>query len=377
MSEDVELTVDGKAHGGWQTVEIKLGIEDLAGSFTVGYRDKWAERGEPFPIREDDEVVLTVEGERVLTGYVFDYSVSYDKDGGVKLSASGRGKAADLLDCSERYAPSVKQTPIDISADMLDPFGIRIGITDPRLQLDPKISEPIDRFAVEPGETVADALLRLWRLRGCLLQSTPKGDLEVVRAGVSRIEHTVLRFGDNVKRADYSSSTSSRFSKYTLLAQMPGTDQWNGTQMTDIVATVDDAGVPRHRPTVINESEPVDFGYLEQRGKWERNNRAGRAQRLTYGVQGFRHAPQRSGALAAVDTRLGLRAPAGVWRPNHLVRCVDDVIGVDGYQLIAGVTLSRSVEGGKATSLELVPKETYDILELPPLFVPKKRRKKR
>lgn len=373
MSDDVTLTVNGERHEGWKSVQVRLSVEDIAGSFAVTYRDRWGERGDPFPIREGDEVAVSVEDELVITGYVDDYEVEYDAEN-VALKACGRSKAGDLVDCSEKFAPRVETTLLDIGQAICDPFGIGFSFGDAAVAADPAFQRPLQRFGVEPGETAFDALSRLVRYRGALLVSTPEGNVEVVRAGSTRVTQTVLQYGRNILRGSYSGSTRERFSKYTMLGQVPGDDRWQGKQMAVSVAVADDEHVPRYRPTVMMTDDAITFAELEKRVNFERNARAGRAERISYDVVGWTHAPGETSNL--VGTTLG-RAPSKVWRQNKLVKVTDDLLGVDDYLLIACVTLDRTLEGGKRARLDLCKPEAFDVLEVPEPCIKKRKRRRR
>lgn len=372
--EELELIVDGKAHTRWQTVTIRLGLEELASSFEVSFTDRGAEKGEPFGIREGDAVTLRLAGEQVLTGYVDDFECSDDIQGR-KLSVSGRSRTADLVDCSALLRPLTEQTPLEIAKRLCEPFDIDVEVTDERIGIDPVFAKPVPLFGVEPGETVFDALTRLMRGRGVLVTANAKGDLELARAGVSRVQQTVLRYGDNLKQRTYRGSHRDRFSQYRMRGQTQGNDRWNKRSASTMIATVDDDGIERYRPLLIVADEADSFEALGQRGVWERNTRSARGQRYSGTVRGWAHATQRTGGLAAVDTSLGLRAVGRTWRPNATVRVVDDPLGIDQYMLVTGVTFQRALEAGKLTALELAPPEGYAPLTAPPKLVKLTRRR--
>ena len=110
---------------------------------------------------------------------------------------------------------------------------------------------------------------------------------------------------------------------------------------------IDDRRVTRHRPLVVLAESQSGEGGLKDRAAWERNVRAGRSQRLSITVQGWR---QDDGAL---------------WEPNMLVRVDDRRLHVSDELLIAAVTLSRGRQG-TVTELELTLPGAFDVLELPP-----------
>ena len=373
QDEELELIVNGTAHTDWQDVTVRLSISEIAGSFDVGFTDKGADDAKPFGIREGDAITVRLAGEQVLTGYVDDFNLSEDINGR-KLSVSGRSKTADLVDCSCLLRPVVQRPPLEIAKLICEPFGLDV-IVDPEVESDAAFNEAMPLFGVEPGETCFDALTRLMRGRGLLMIANAEGDLELVRAGATRIQQTVLRYGENLKQRTYRGSQRDRFSQYRIRTQTPGNDKWNKRSASTMIATTDDDEIERYRPMLIVADEAENFSQLEIRGRWERNTRAAKGQSYNGTVRGWTHSLQRTGGLAAVDTSLGLRPVARTWRPNATVRLIDDPLGIDQYMLVIGVTFQRSLEQGKLTVLELAPPEGYAPLVAPPKLVKLTRRR--
>lgn len=372
--DEITLSIGGVEHGGWQELSVTLSIEDPAAAFSFEYRDRYG--NEQFPIREGDSCEIRLGKELLVTGYIDETQVGEsDKDSGVRCRASGRSKIGDLVDCTAFYAPALNRTLLDIGKDICQPFGVGFSLGDPRLALDAAFRTPIQRFAVEATETAFEALSRLVRFRGALLVSTPKGDLEVVRAGSSRVSGTTLTRGENLLGWDWNGNARDRYSSYTARGQAAGSDQFSGRQIATVVKTVDDPHVQRRRPLTIMADDAQSTSAVEQRAVWERNLRAARAERFTCSVRGWRHAAPSSPGLDAADAALGLKPTPTIWLPNRLVRYQNDVIGVDGDLLIVTVTLARSIQKGKTADLTLGDRAGYDVQAVPEPKI--KRRKKR
>lgn len=372
--EEFELTVNGQRHGGWKDSDLRLSIEQLAHTFKVGFADRWQEKGEPFPIRRYDKVQVDIAGEKVLTGTVKRFSSS-GKRGQRALSVTGASKTQKLVDCSDVIPAYTGLTFQQIAEEFCSRFDIKVVVEDERVLADPDFAKPIEAFVADFGETYFAALSRLAALRGVLLTTNADGDLEIVRAGQARVVDTVLRYGENILEYEYSEEET--FSKYTYHSQMACKPQWSGRQASTITTTVLDENVEDYRPTTGFVREPCDFAQLEKKAKFDRNVRAAQSEKFTYTVQGWRHAPQRSGALALVDTQLGLRAPAGIWRPNYLVRVIHPEIGLDDYLLIHTVDFRRGGKDaklGRRTVLSMTAPEAYDVLKEP---LPRAKRRKR
>ena len=130
--------------------------------------------------------------------------------------------------------------------------------------------------------------------------------------------------------------------------KLAGDDEFSGRQAAQIKRTSDDDRVPRYRPLIIHAENEDTGKELQARVDWERNNRAGRARRVTYTVFGWTDDDGKQ------------------WAPNTLVRVKDPWFRIDGELLIATVRFSKSLERGTTTQLDLVRPEAFDIQPLPP-----------
>lgn len=123
----VELRVNGAFYGGWKTIRIERGIEQIAGTFELSVTDRWAEQsavrqinpGQPCEVRIDEAVVIT--------GYVDTVAPQYDKQQHT-ITVSGRDKTGDLVDCSAIHKSGQwSGRKLDqIAADLCQPFGITV-----------------------------------------------------------------------------------------------------------------------------------------------------------------------------------------------------------------------------------------------------------
>lgn len=356
---DVGLIVNGLSYRGWKSLSIRRSMEEFCPSFEVNFRDKWAERAEPVPINKGDAFAVTVDGDVLITGWIDDVNADYDATTHT-LSAAGRSLTGDLVDCTavvkERKARGWPKgtTPRTIATALCAPFSINVGGPDVAAQLDEKLVRP---FAIERGEIVLDALSRIADLKGLILQTTREGNVLFCRAAGAKKVATVLRSGDNIKRARYTSSDRDRFSHYTFFGQTSADDNWNGEASTLISGFAEDREIKRYRPhevTSHTQSDKKDLGY---RAKLERNTRAGRAETITYTVRGWRHKD-------------------GLWSPKTLVQVDDAILNVRGEMMASGVVLTVTGGGsaGYEAEIEVCDKHAYDVVETPK---PKRKAKKR
>ena len=68
MASDVRLIVNGVRYGGWKDIRVTRSIESIAGSFALEVTDRWAEQTESWPIAEESECRVEIDGEAVING---------------------------------------------------------------------------------------------------------------------------------------------------------------------------------------------------------------------------------------------------------------------------------------------------------------------
>ncbi|EGJ49055.1 phage baseplate assembly protein [Desulfocurvibacter africanus] len=333
---DVRLLVDGTLYGGWQSIRIRRGLEQVAGSFELSITERWAGQDTPRPIRPGAACRVLIDGVAVITGFVDDVAIRYDsKDHTVEVS--GRDATGDLVDCS---APSTQwkgRTLTDVARSLCAPF--KIGV---RADID--VGGPFKTLKSSEGDTVFEVLEAAARVRAALLVSDGLGNLVVTRASSKRVS-TALELGVNVLSGDGSFSHKDRYSEIAIKGQSAGAEGWSGEAAAQPKAVAKDSRIKRHRPLTIIAEEQIDSAAAKVRAEWERNVRFGRSQRLVYTVDGWRHRD-------------------GLWTPNMLVPVRDAFLGITADRLLTGVALILDGEGLRS-ELTLVPPEAFERVELP------------
>jgi prophage tail gpP-like protein len=350
---EVTLTVRGKRHSGWKQLTVRSSMEELAHSFSVQYTER-AYNGGPFiDIEPGDPVQVRVGNTLVLTGYVDEASEDYDATNH-DLSVIGRSKTGDLVDCAAIYEGGQIQGKnlYEVAKLLCAPFGIGVAI-DAALSDDFVGTGTEPTVQIQDGDSVFETLSGLARKASVLLLTDASGDLLLARAETVPLP-VQLRSGANIKRGSLRSSVRERHSKYLIKGQAPGSDALAQQSTNGLKFELADDEVSRYRPFVAVDPQAT-IEALEQRATWERNTRAGRSAALTYDVQGWTNG-------------------SGLWQPNTLVRVIDTTLAIDNTMLITGVDLQRDVDGGRVARLELMPRETFDVLK-PPKPLKKKRDK--
>lgn len=345
MSE-LTLTVGGKILSGWEKVRVTRGIERVPGDFTIETNSRSLLAQEATGIVEGQNCTVSLDGARVISGYVDAVQASYSaRDHRIVLA--GRGKCADLVDCSAEWPTAqIGNTNLyDIASKLAVPYGISVRTFAGDLT-------PIPQFNVSVGETPWSMIDKMAREENVLAYEDSNGDLVFDRAG-SVAAASGLQEGANVQAATYTRTVADRYQKYmcalVTLQQLSGAGP-----STFFYSEQTDPNVKRNRKLYMEASR----GYAPQalcasRAVWEMNRRFARGNTVTAVVDSWRDA---AGKL---------------WTPNTLVPVSLPALGVRGQRLCLGeVTYSLDAESGTTAELTLAPPAAYaaEPIQLQPLI---------
>lgn len=341
----VELRVEGEIYRGWTRGSVIQSLNQFASAFELEYVDQWSDEGKPWQIEEGDAIALLIDDEILLEGYVDEFAASYSAQTRA-LRVRGRSKLGDLLDCdaiiqgSQWRDASLSQ----ILSDLCAPFGVEFAIFGSE-------GAKFRRHKFDPGDTVADIIQRVARLRGFTVADAG-GRLELFKVeDLPPVDHFFR--GWPTLRGERTGSMYERFSEYRFRGQTQADDETNGVAAARLKGRAEDRGVRRHRPKLILAGGADGDRDLGMRAIIERNRRAGRSESVSYSVPGFR---TEEGEL---------------WRPGLGVSVSDDWLNVDGTMLVETVVMSfepgdpGATEGGMVTDLQLTPPAAYGAGEYP------------
>lgn len=332
----LELEVRGDRFTAWEEVEFTRSIDAISGSFRVIVsptpRSVW-------PIRAGDDVKVIVGEEVLLNGFVDSFVGTSTKEGGRRITVSGRDRTADLVDCSATNEPNlwINQRLEQIVADIAKPFGV--GVDAQRSG-----GERFLVFKLNPGESAWTSIDRAARLRSTLVFSDGRGDLVLALPGVGdpAAVDLVESAEGNVLRSVVTQRNQGRFSEYRVVGQKQGTDQGWGRSAAGVEGRALDSEITRFRPIVIVAEGQVDIEQAIARAEWEAITRAARGANLEVVVQGWREKP--GGVL---------------WAVNKLV-----YVNLTSWQirkslLIQAVKFTRTRAAGQLCTLSLVRSDAY------------------
>lgn len=334
---DVRLIVNGQRYGGWQSIQIQRGLEQIAGRFELSLTERWGNQTERRPLHPGDACQISVDGETVITGFIDEVVTDYDHRSH-SIRIAGRDTTGDLVDCS---APSFNwkgQTLLQVAEKLCQPFSISVTS-------DTDIGGAFKSKSDNEGDTVFEILEQASRIRGVLLVSDGQGNLLITRAGQLKATGRLV-LGKNIRAGSGRLSLQERFSNYRVKGQQPANAFSEVETSYQVLALSEDSVVTRHRPLTVLAEDPINAAAAQVRADWERNVRAGRSQEIEYTLTGWH-----DGA-------------GDLWQPNRLVTVADEYLELDGELLIVSVANSLDA-GGLLTRLMLKPREALDLVPLP------------
>jgi prophage tail gpP-like protein len=340
MSVNVSLSVGGRIFTGWKDVEITRGLEQLAGTFRLESADPWSIRGETPPILEGMACTVKVYGQTVITGFVDNCDVSYDKESH-GLTITGRDRAGDLVDCaaiSEGYG-ILSQSLLQIAQALAKPFGISVSNSAGK-----QGTQAFEYQRINVGETIFECLARLAQIRGVLIVSDGLGGIQICQAGTSRARTPLQRPG-NILACKATHSVAQRFHTYLVFGQ--GLDIDSSSASVVGSATDNDPVIRTARVTHVDPVEPTDILNATALAQWTANVRRAQGQRASYTVKGWQD---------------GTGASARPWLPNSIVSIQDTWGRFQGSFLIAGVHYKIDEDEGEVATLDVVPRAAYSLI---------------
>lgn len=359
---DFELFVGGVKIDTFINGWVKRQLDTVSDSFEFQFADLRTDLSQDVPVRAGEPCFIKLDGRTLLTGYVDDVSVQYNSNR-LTLTARGRSKTSDLVDCSavRESGRWRKATIRTIVQDLCDPFGLDVQLS-PNME---GIEERFSRFAIEPGETAADAIQRACRLRAVWATCTVDGDLLLTRAGLNDQATTALEYGENIISGERFDSWARRHNLYLLKGQVPSDDEFSGKSAAQISELISDEGLDRYRPLLLVSTGQDRKGDLRRRAQWERNRRAGSGERWLYRVDGYGF--NRTEYVGPFASRRRERLVA--WEPNQTVRVNDPRTNtVDQNLLVSSVSFRWQAggdDGGRTTDLGLNRREAFSLQTYP------------
>lgn len=343
----IVLKVRNKSYENWEAIHVGKSLLQIAGEFGFSTTDIFGYDPEKWDIKLGDPCTVEVDDQLLITGYIEDMPISYDKETHT-IQIAGRDKTGNLVDCSYIETPNEwkRQSIFSIISSLCEPFDISVVVN---VTVTDEVTVEIPTFKADEGETVYELISRLCRHKAILPVCYGDGYLTLTRAGASYDVSDNLELGVNIKSGMLDWSDRERFSKYIVKGQDVVTDDsgWDSGIVSRYGEATDQTLVRKkqYRPLIIFSERATNDKECEDRAKWEASVRAGQSRKVEYEVQGW---VQRNGI---------------VWPLNSLVTVKDKALGIDGPMLISALEFNVDNMTGTVTKLTVVPKETFTLIE--------------
>lgn len=345
MSE-LLLEVNGIQYSNFKSASVSFSLDTIAGSFDFL---AVATSGNLLPIKLYDTCVVTVDGIKVLTGFIESVHASYDSRGH-SISLSGRSKTADIVDSminSLEIKPPVtlkaviEKVVAHIKADIKVIQNIEIE----------KFNVAEDLLSPEVGQNAFEFIEKLARKRQVLLTCNGDGDIVLTQSSLDAsptgLQNVVGGNENNIESATAVYNSTERFGRYVSKSQLNLTalNSAGKTSSKEIVdqksSDIIDEEVRGSRQLVLQSESSSSDQQNQKRAQWEANIR--KARSLVYSV-----------------TFNGFSVDGKIWKPNQLVSIKDEFAGIDAQMLINGVSFFQD-ESSSSTEIDLIEKDSYTL----------------
>ncbi|EEP92454.1 Mu-like prophage tail protein gpP [Yersinia kristensenii ATCC 33638] len=335
----------GRAITGWSKIQVTRSIEKLPSSFELSLMDRYPASEWQQWVNPGDACVVKLGNDAVLTGYIdsWDNKISGTTH---EVTAKGRSKCQDLVDCSAEWPNSVisQSTVLQIAQKLAEPYGIKVTSDIADMAVVPK-------FTLNWGETAQAVIEHVTRWAALLYYDQPDGNLYLTRVGKRKAASGVEQ-GVNILSANLHTDINQRFIDYTGVAlsnnAVARRSASGGNNISALVRTQDTElaqQLPnRHRNKIIIVESTMNSENLVRNSlDWSINRNNGRSKMLSVQVDHWR---DRNNQL---------------WETNSLIPITIPSMGLkDELWLLSSVTYLKDANGTVA-NMTLMPPEAFAV----------------
>lgn len=365
----ITLEVSGIKYQGWTDITITRNIETISGSFAFGATSSGLN---VFPIKAAEPCKVWVGTTMVINGYVDAVNVSYDATSHA-IHITGRDRTADFVD-STISSDSIKEFEgmelIPIIETVLENHNASyIKVINQAGDIEPEHPDK-----APSSNAISETIFAFWetyaRKRQVLLTTDGLGNIVLARAATDTsttiLENIINGTANNIKSATVNYDYTKRFNKYTLQSgQNPtnhdvnysgtseaSTEDAVGTDYSGVLSSVaeqtgefSDPEIRNTRTTEIIAKTTDNTVNLDDLAEWTANLARARSREYSAVVVGY--------FQDAAQTM--------VWKPNILVKVVDNFAKIDATLLIKSVEYKLSLDNGSTTTICLVDSDSYTL----------------
>ena len=347
----INIVVNGQIFEGFTESRVENSLDTISGQFFFSAR---TQESVIVPFSVGDNVEVTVENKKVITGFIDKITSSYDSFAH-DITIEGRDITSDIIDSTinENIEFTSSISFEALIKDVLKRTNQKnIGVINNVSGLSNFGTNDLE--SGEIGQTIFEFLESLARKKNVLITTDGDGNIVITRS-TKQISSDVLinqveNESNNIINASVSYDFTDRFGVYNFFTQgntssdtlkflNPNQESSNNRKESST-----DADVRSSRVLNMHAEKSLKSEDLKNRAIWEQNIRRVRSSSYTVTVRGF---------LGPVTQE--------IWRPNTLVRVVDDFSDIEAVMLINNVSFSLSRDGGSITTLTLVDKDAYQV----------------
>lgn len=341
----LNLKINNYSYSGFEEVNIYKSMLIGAGSFVVGINNFYKGGNELSDIKIEDEIVIEIEDQKVLTGIVDAMPVKWGK-GYSWLYISGRDKTCDLVDCSFIETPNEwkKQTVENLIKNLCNPFSISVLIDS---IVSSQASAIVDTYKACEGESVYDSITEICRDYAIMPVVYGDGKITLTKATTTRKTTDGIIVGRNVDACSAENSNENRYSDYIVKGQGIGNDNKTISDYVLCSGEFSDPVISRYRPLTLFTDLPTTLGGCQKRAKWEARIRAGISRANEYQVPRW------------------VQSDGKIWEINSLSKVEDAILGENNTKLIMNIRYLYDHELGEVSRITVVDKDTFNLSDDP------------
>lgn len=359
----ITIEVNGIEYSDFISINYRSGFLEFNNecSFTFALGN-----GENSPFTTADNVVVKLDGKKVMTGYIYLASISYTSNSH-ELSYSITDNTKDFAD-SDIDAISTLSSSLtfeQIIEAVLDDLGLtNVKVVNMAGDLGNFVGNE-DIISPEVGDSAFDFCEGLSYKKQVVMRTNADGNIELVKSsdftysGVlqNKFDDTL---GNNITSASYTYNISESYRRYIVKSatdnknskkpyQVGGSSNVNSQAEKD--GFYEDKLNRRGRQKVVVAPEKSFDGDNEFQAKWLAAY--GRTTKIKMNID--------FGAHSLDGT---------VLRPNALVRIFDDFFGFYDYMLIESIDCTTDLQNGDTATITLVDKDSFKLSLIDPSKAP-------
>jgi len=155
------------------------------------------------------------------------------------------------------------------------------------VQTDTDTGELFNKFSINHGEPIVNAIYRACNLRGVLPIEDEYGDI-VLTSSSSELAFEPIEYGKNIVSGEYVYDYTESYSNYFVAGNTITTgDGWGDKKKINVIGEGQDTTIGRYRPFYVKDSDRVTKNDVRKKAAWMAQVRYGNASNLDVNLSSF------------------------------------------------------------------------------------------